>query len=95
MSLMLGMTVGGYVLPVVADHYQRHVALGLVYFVLMTLFMGLLLVVPKGYYWVTLSHVALSSFWGGGYGPIIDSAVFQICGKYWDRTSFGHIRLWG
>jgi hypothetical protein len=94
-ALMGGMTLGSYTLPVLADHCRRHVTLGLAFHVLMTTCMGLLMAIPRGNFCATLFFLCLGSFWNGGYGPIVDSAVFQICGKFRDRTSFGHIRLWG
>lgn len=92
--LMGSMMLGSFTLPVLADRRQKHRVLALSALIIGTVsYFGLLFVGEHQRWYVSAVLIAFGSFWNGGFGPLVDAAVFQICAQH--GCNFGELRLWG
>ena len=83
--LMTGMTAGAYIIPITADYFEAHVRAAILSHAVMTLTMFLFYITPRGHFAWAACIMFVGSFFNGGYGPLVDSAVFQICAKHKTR----------
>ena len=92
--MMVGLMLGSSLVPLAADYWMCHKPLALGAHAVASLTMFGLRFVHAGDLKVAIAIMIVANFFNGGFGAIVDSAVFQICAEF-KSSSFGHMRLWG